>query len=498
MAEEEKEQQVQEQPSESPDGAGLLDKIIEQGRMARDKSQEPYARDMLGEFVTQVLDEGMTVQKDTVAAINQRIADIDELLTAQVNEIMHAEEFQKLEGSWKGLEFLVKNTETSPSLKLRLLNISKKDVHKDLERAVEFDQSQLFKKIYEAEYGVFGGMPYSLLIGDYEFGRHPQDIDLLEKMSNVAAAAHAPFIAAASPDLFDMDSFNQLSDPRDLSKIFESKEAGMIKWRSFRDSEDSRYVALVMPHILMRLPYGAKTKPVEGFNFEEDVSGKVHGKYLWGNAAYALGQRIADAFSKFNWCAAIRGVEGGGLVEGLPTHTFGTDEGDIALKCPTEIAITDRREKELSDLGFISLVHCKGKDYAAFFGGQTTQKPKVYNTDEANANARISTVLPYVFTCSRIAHYMKSMMRDKIGSFATADKVSVFLNNWIRQYVLDRDDADQELKAKHPLREARIDVTEVPGKPGSYKAVAFLRPHFQLEELTASIRLVADLPKPAK
>ncbi|HHC24004.1 MAG TPA: type VI secretion system contractile sheath large subunit, partial [Desulfobacterales bacterium] len=296
MAEEEKEQQVQEQPSESPDGAGLLDKIIEQGRMARDKSQEPYARDMLGEFVTQVLDEGMTVQKDTVAAINQRIADIDELLTAQVNEIMHAEEFQKLEGSWKGLEFLVKNTETSPSLKLRLLNISKKDVHKDLERAVEFDQSQLFKKIYEAEYGVFGGMPYSLLIGDYEFGRHPQDIDLLEKMSNVAAAAHAPFIAAASPDLFDMDSFNQLSDPRDLSKIFESKEAGMIKWRSFRDSEDSRYVALVMPHILMRLPYGAKTKPVEGFNFEEDVSGKVHGKYLWGNAAYALGQRIADAF----------------------------------------------------------------------------------------------------------------------------------------------------------------------------------------------------------
>jgi type VI secretion system protein ImpC len=500
MAEEEKEQQTvtEAQPSESPDEASLLDQIIKQGRMARDESQKPYARDLLGEFVTQVLDAGMTVEKDAVAAINHQIAKIDELLTRQVNEIMHAEEFQKLESSWRGLEFMVKNTETSPSLKLRLLNVSKQDVLKDLERAVEFDQSQLFKKIYEAEYGVFGGTPYSLLIGDYEFGRHPQDMSLIEKMSNVAAAAHAPFIAAASPDLFDMDSFTQLSDPRDLSKIFESKEAGMIKWRSFRNSEDSRYVALALPHILMRLPYGASTKPVEGFNFEEDVTGKVHEKYLWGNAAYALGQRIADAFAKYNWCAAIRGVEGGGLVEGLPTHTFNTDEGDIALKCPTEIAITDRREKELSDLGFISLVHCKGTDYAAFFGGQTTQKPKIYTTEEANANARISTVLPYVFTCSRIAHYMKAMMRDKIGSFASAENVSDFLNNWIRHYVLDRDDAGQELKAKHPLREARIDVTEIPGKPGAYKAVAFLRPHFQLEELSASIRLVADLPQPAK
>lgn len=497
MAEEEKEQQIvtqeQEQPSDEP---SLLDKIIKQGRMARDESQKPYARDLLGEFVTQVLDEGMTVEKDTVGAINKRIAQIDEILTAQVNEIMHAHEVQKLEASWRGLEFLVKNTETSPSLKLRLLNVSKEDVRKDLERASEFDQSQLFKKIYEAEYGVFGGTPYSLLIGDYEFGRHPQDIALLEKLSSVAAAAHAPFIAAASPDLFDMDSFTQMSDPRDLSKIFESKEAGMIKWRSFRDSEDSRYVALTLPHILMRLPYGAATNPVDGFDFEEDVTGKVHEKYLWGNAAYALGQRIADAFSKYNWCAAIRGVEGGGLVEGLPTHTFSTDDGDIALKCPTEIAITDRREKELSELGFISLVHCKGTDYAAFFGGQTTQKPKVYTTDEANANARISTVLPYVFTCSRIAHYMKAMMRDKVGSFASVENVSAFLNNWIRTYVLDRDDADQELKAKHPLREGRIDVSEVPGKPGSYKAVAFLRPHFQLEELTASIRLVADLPQP--
>jgi len=292
-----------------------------------------------------------------------------------------------------------------------------------------------------------------------------------------------------------MSSFTQLGIPRDLAKIFESAE--LIKWRSFRDSEDSRYVTLALPHILMRLPYGADTVPVEGLNFEEDVDGTDHAKYLWGNAAYALAQRITNAFALYKWCAAIRGVEGGGLVEGLPTHTFSTDEGDIALKCPTEIAITDRREKELSDLGLISLVHCKGTDYAAFFGGQTVQKAKVYDTDAANANARISTVLPYILAASRFAHYLKAIMRDKIGSFQTADTISSYLNRWIGNYVLAQDDASQNLKSQYPLREARVDVTEIPGKPGCYNAIAFLRPHFQLEELTASIRLVAELPPPA-
>lgn len=463
--------------------------------MVRDDSQVPYARDLIGELVTQILDEGMTISADTAAMINRRIAEIDELLTKQLNEIMHAAEFQKLEASWRGLNFLVMNTETSPMLKLRLLNITQPELLKDLEKAVEFDQSQLFKKVYEEEYGTFGGHPFSLLVGDYEFGRHPQDMALLEKLSSVAAAAHAPFIGAGSSKLFDMDSFTQLGIPRDISKIFESLE--LIKWRSFRDSEDSRYVTLVLPHILMRLPYGAETVPVEGLGFEEDVDGKDHQKYLWGNPAYALAQRITDAFSKYRWCAAIRGVEGGGLVEGLPTHTFHTDEGDIALKCPTEIAITDRREKEINDQGFISLVHCKGTDYAAFFGGQTTQKPKVYDTAEANANARLSTVLPYILAASRFAHYIKSIMRDKIGSFLTADNVSAYLNRWISNYVLGKDDAGQEIKARYPLREARVDVTEIPGKPGCYNAVVFLRPHFQLEELTTSIRLVAELPPPA-
>jgi type VI secretion system protein ImpC len=472
----------------------LLERILVEGKLARDQSQREYARDLVGEFVNEVL-AGETVSNDVVDLINDKIAEIDDLLTAQVNEILHTEEFQKLEGSWRGLSFLVFNTETSSRLKLRLLNITKPELLKDLEKAVEFDQSALFKKVYEEEYGTFGGFPYSALIGDFEFGRHPQDIALLEKVSNVAAAAHAPFIASASPRMFDLDAYTELGVPRDLSKIFESAE--LIKWRSFRASEDSRYVSLCLPRVLLRLPYGPDTVPVEGLSFVEDTDGRDHSKYLWGNPAYILGQRITSAFAQYGWTAAIRGVEGGGKVEGLPAHTFRTDEGDIALKCPTEIAITDRREKELNDLGFITLVHCKNTDYAAFFGGQTTNKPKTYNLAAANANARISSMLPYILSASRFAHYIKAIMRDKVGSFMSRENVQVYLNNWIMGYVLGKDDAGQPLKAQYPLRDARIDVTDIPGKPGSYNAVVFLRPHFQLEELTASIRLVAELPPPA-
>lgn len=473
----------------------LLERIVHEGRMALDDSQAAYAKDLIAEFVNQVVAAGDTMPGDVVEAINVRIAQIDELISNQLNEIMHASDFQTLEATWRGMAYLVYNTETSTRLKLRVLNAPKKDVLKDLEKAVEFDQSALFKMIYEEEYGTFGGTPYGVLLGDYEFGRHPQDMALLEKLSNVAAAAHAPFIAAASPKMLDMESYTELGTPRDLAKIFESAE--MIKWRSFRNSEDSRYVALALPHVLLRLPYGPDTKPVEGVNFVEDVDGTDHSRYLWGNAAWALGQRITDAFAKYSWCAAIRGAEGGGKVEGLPTHTFKTDEGDIALKCPTEIAITDRREKELNDLGFISLVHCKNTDYAAFFGGQTANKPKVYNTNEANANARLSSVLPYVLAASRFAHYIKVIMRDKIGSFMTRANVEQYLNTWMANYILLSDDGSQSEKAKYPLREGRIDVVDVPGKPGCYKATVFMRPHFQLEELSASIRLVADLPAPA-
>jgi type VI secretion system protein ImpC len=312
----------------------------------------------------------------------------------------------------------------------------------------------------------------------------------------VAAAAHAPFLSAAAPELFNFDSYTELGEPRDLAKIFQSVE--YAKWKSFRESEDSRYVALAMPHILMRLPYGRANVPVESFDFEEQVDGTDHKKYLWGNAAWALGTRLTEAFAKYHWCAAIRGVEGGGLVQGLPVHTFKTDEGDVALKCPTEIAITDRREKELADLGFVPLVHCKGTDYAAFFSTQSCCKAKTYDTDAANANARLSSQIQYILAVSRFAHYLKSMMRDKIGSFMTRKNAEDFLNRWINNYVLLDDNASQEMKAKFPLREARIDVSEVPGKPGVYRAVSFLKPHFQLDELTVSLRLVAELPPPAK
>ena len=489
-------QQAEAQTTEQVQEVSLLDQILTEGKMARDDFQKEQAKDMIGEFVSQVMSGELTMSKNMDVAINARIAEIDRLLSAQMNEIMHHEEFQKLEGSWRGVHHLVKNSLTGTMLKIRVMSVSKKELLKDFERALEFDQSAMFKKIYEDEYGTFGGAPYGALIGDYEFGNHPQDLALLESLSQVASAAHAPFISAASSEMFGWDEFAEMTDVRDISKIFDRTE--YAKWRSFRESEDSRYVGLTLPHVLGRVPYGAATKPTENFNFEEDVDGTDHKKYLWSNAAYAMGTRLTEAFSMHNWCVAIRGVEGGGLVDGLPTHTFATDEGEVAMKCPTEVAITDRREKEFSDNGFIPLVHCKGTDYAAFFATQSANKAKKYDTDSANANARLSTQLQYIFAVSRFAHYLKSMMRDKIGSFMSRSEAQIFLNRWISKYVLENDVAPAAQKAKYPLREARVDVTEIPGKPGCYRAVAFLRPHFQLDELSVSLRLVADLPPPAK
>jgi len=474
----------------------LLTRILDQGRLARNEIQAQQAKDMIGEFVQEVMQGQLVVTKDMESAINARIAEIDRLVSAQLNEVMHAEAFQKLEGSWRGLNHLVMNSETGTMLKIRVFNCSKKDLLKDLERAAEFDQSALFKKVYEEEFGTFGGQPFGAMIGDYEFSNHPQDMSLLEKISGVAAAANAPFISAASPELFGWESYQDLTEVRDLAKIFDRTE--FAKWRSFRESEDSRYVGLTLPRTLARLPYGKETIPTETFQFQEDVTGRDHNKYLWSNAAYAFGTRLTESFAMYQWCAAIRGVEGGGLVQGLPTHTFQTDEGDVALKCPTEISITDRREKEFSDLGFIPLVHCKNTDYAAFFGAQSCQKAKKYDQDAANANARLSTQLQYIMAVSRFAHYIKAMMRDKIGSFMSRSDCENFLNQWIMQYVVSNDNVGQEMKASHPLKEARIEVAEIAGKPGAYKAVAFLRPHFQLDELTVSLRLVAELPPSAR
>lgn len=477
--------------------ASLLDQAI-----SVTKTAEPdEMQDLLRNLTSEALSGTVTFSKNLTQTFNKAIAAIDEKLSQQLSAIMHHESVQKLEGSWRGLNYLVKNSETSATLKIRVLNMSKKDLHKDLTKAVEFDQSQIFKKIYENEFGTPGGEPYGALIGDYEFGCGTEDLEVLQGMSNVAAASFAPFVAASSPNMFGLESFSELSKPRDLEKIFESSE--YIKWRSFRDSEDSRFVTLAMPRVLSRVPYGEKGREIEEFKFEEqpiDSDGKLSpsmtsDKFTWMNASYALGERLTSAFAKYGWCVAVRGAEGGGKVENLPSYTFISDDGDVDQQCPTEIGITDRREAELSKLGFLPLCHYKGSDYAVFFGAQTTQKPKKYDSPDATANAAISARMPYIMATSRFSHYLKVMGRDKIGSFMEASNCEKWLNDWIRNFVNGNPDASAEMKAQYPLAEATVSVKEVPGSPGSYNAVAYLRPWLQMEELTASMRLVARIPQ---
>jgi type VI secretion system protein ImpC len=484
-------------------GSGsLLDEILAGAHLVRETpdlkrraDEVKHARDLIGAFVDQVIaQKGQLDQRteDSVKAIEAMIEEIDRRIGEQLDAILHHQKFKALESKWRGLHYLVMNSETGTSLKIRVLNVSKKELGKDLDGALEFDRSTLFKKVYEEEYGTFGGDPFGLLVGDYEFDGTVPDVAMLTSISGVAAAAHAPFLASASAQLFDMDGYTTLDVPGDLAKLFE--RTTLEPWRQFRKSDDSRYVALTLPHVLLRTPYGKNTLPVEGFNYEEKAV--EHDDFLWGNAAYALAQRINSAFSLYHWCAAIRGVEGGGLVEGLPFYTF-KSAGEDVIKCPTELAITDRRENELAAQGLIALCYKKNSNQAAFFGGATVNKPATYNLASANANARLSAQLPYILATSRFAHYIKVMMRDKVGSFMSRENVANYLNNWIAEYVLLNDSAGQDTKARLPLREARVDVTDVPGKPGAYRAIAFLRPHFQLNELTVSMRLVAELPPPA-
>ncbi|BAI72426.1 hypothetical protein AZL_017880 [Azospirillum sp. B510] len=479
------------------EGTGLS--ILDQAIAATKQTEPDRAQELLRTLTQEALAGTVTFNKNLGQTISKAIAEIDAKISKQLNAIMHHEKFQKLEGSWRGLNYLVMNSETGSTLKIRVMNCPKKDLYKDISKAVEFDQSNLFKKIYENEFGIAGGEPYGALIGDYEFTSHPEDVELLSGVSNVAAAAFAPFISAASPKLFGFEDMTELSKPRDLEKIFDSVE--YAKWRSFRESDDSRFVTLTMPRVLARLPYGASTKPIEEFEYEEaPFDGGVarpmrHGDYCWMNAAYAMGERLTSAFSQYGWCTAIRGAEGGGKVENLPFHTFTSDDGDSDAKCPTEIGITDRREAELSKLGFLPLCHYKNQDYAVFFGAQTTQKAKKYDRPEATANAAISARLPYIMATSRFAHYLKIMARDKIGSFMEASDCEAWLNRWILNYVNGNADAGQEMKAKYPLAEAKVQVKEIPGKPGSYNAVAWMRPWLQMEELTTSMRMVARIPQ---
>jgi type VI secretion system protein ImpC len=443
----------------------------------------------------QALAHTKLIGSDVVVSIEAMIAALDKKLTEQVNQILHHADFQQMESAWRGLHYLINNTESDEMLKVKVFNVSKAELGKTLKRykGTAWDQSPIFKKVYTEEYDQFGGHPFGCLVGDYFFDHSAPDVEILGEMAKIAAASHAPFIAGANPNTMQMGSWQELANPRDLTKIFGTPE--YAAWRSLRESEDSRYIGLAMPRFLSRLPYGAKTNPVEAFDFEEETGGGDHGKYTWSNSAYAMAVNINRSYKLYGWGTSIRGVESGGAVEGLPAHTFPTDDGGVDMKCPTEIAISDRREAELAKNGFMPLVHRKNSDFAAFIGAQSLQKPAEYDDPDATANANLAARLPYLFACCRFAHYLKCIVRDKIGSFKERAAMEKYLNNWIMNYV-DGDPANSSdtVKAQKPLAAAEVTVEEVPGNPGYYSSKFLLRPHYQLEGLTVSLRLVSKLP----
>lgn len=488
-------QQEPQAPEAQPAELGEFRRLLDREFRPKSERTREAVHAAVEILAKEALQSTVLVSEDAMATITALIAAIDEKLTQQINLIIHHEEFHKLEGAWRGVHYLINNTETDEMLKIRVLNISKKDLSKTLQKfkGTAWDQSPFFKKVYEEEYGQLGGEPYGCLVGDYYFDHGPQDVELLGEISKISAATHAPFMAAAAPSLLQMDSWQELSNPRDLTKIFQTDE--YAPWRSLRESDDSRYIGLALPRFLARLPYGAKTSPVEEFDFEEDTEGAKHDKYCWANSAYAMAVNINRSFKLYGWCSRIRGIESGGSVEGLPCHTFPTDDGGVDMKCPTEIAISDRREAELAKNGFMPLIHRKGSDFAAFIGAQSLQKPEEYDDADATANANLAARLPYLFAACRFAHYLKCIVRDKIGSFKEREAMQKWLQNWILNYV-DGDPAhsSEETKAKRPLAAAEVVVEEVEGNPGYYTSKFYLRPHYQLEGLTVSLRLVSKLP----
>lgn len=494
MAENTPQSQAQQQPEAVAAELNEFDALLQKQFKPKTDQAKEAVQNAVKTLAETALAQTTLISSDAVKTIEAMIAELDRKLSEQVNLILHHEDFKALEGSWRGLHHLITNTETDETLKIRVMNITKKEMSREIKKykGTAWDQSPLFKKLYEQEYGTPGGEPYGAIIGDYYFDHTPPDVEILSGMAQVAAAAHAPFIAAAGPSLMNMDSWQQLGDPRDLTKIFQTAE--YAPWRSLRDSDDSRYLGLTMPRFLSRLPYGANTNPVEDFDFEEDVEGADHSKYVWSNAAYAMAVNINRAFKLYGWCSRIRGMESGGDVQGLPCHTFPTDDGGVDMKCPTEVAITDRREAELAKNGLIPLSHYKNTDYAVFMGAQSVQKPVEYEDPDATANANLSARLPYLFAVSRFAHYLKCIVRDKIGSFKEREDMSTWLNKWITQYVTTDATASEEVKARYPLAAAEVVVEDIEGNPGYYSAKFFLRPHYQLEGLTVSLRLVSKLP----
>jgi type VI secretion system protein ImpC len=492
------EQAAQAQPAaataELNEFESLLNKEFKP-KTAEAKSAVKLAVQTLAE---QALAASTLVSDNAIKTIEAIIAEIDRKLSEQINLILHHDDFKALEGSWRGLHYLVNNTETGENLKIRVMNISKKEVSKTLKKfkGTAWDQSPLFKKLYEEEFGMPGGQPFGALMGDYYFDHSAPDVEMLAGIAQISAAAHAPFLSAASPSLLNMETWQELANPRDLAKIFGTPE--YAAWKSLRQSEDARYLGLTMPRVLARLPYGAKTSPVEEFAFEEDTAGADHTKYTWTNAAYSMATNVTRSFKLYGWCARIRGAESGGMVEGLPVHSFPTDDGGVDMKCPTEIGITDRREAELASCGMMPISHWKNTDYAVFVGAQSLQKPQEYDDPDATANANLAARLPYLFATCRFAHFLKCIVRDKVGGFASRESLQKWLNDWISRYVDSNPSSTDEVKARFPLSSAEVVVEEVEGNPGYYTSKFFLKPHYQLEGLTVSLRLVSKLPSEKK
>jgi len=438
-----------------------------------------------------------TPESDVYPAIEALIAGLDRQLTRQINPILHHPALARLEGAWRGLHHLVSHTETDTQLRIRVLNLGQREAQRLLRRypGAAWDQSPLFRKIYEDEYGQLGGTPYGCLVADWYVDHGPADVELLAGVARIAAAAHAPFITGASPAVLQMQSWRELANPRDLAKIFENTE--YAPWRSLRGSDDARFVGLAMPRFLARLPWGARGQPVEAFAFEEHIDPADPQAHVWANAAYAMAANITRAFKRHGWCTAIRGVESGGEVAHLPVHVFPSDEGGLAMQCPTEIAISDRREAELAQAGFMPLIHRKNSDVAAFIGANSLQRPARHDDPDATANAALAARLPALFAACRFAHYLKCLVRDKVGSFTTAAALQRQLTDWIHQYVIaNPEHAGPALQARKPLAAAEVLVDEVPGQPGVCQARLLLRPHYQLEGMQLSLRLVSRLPRP--
>lgn len=475
-----------------------FEKLLNQEFKPKTEEVNSAVHNAVNTLVAQALEHTTLVSDNAIKTIEGIIAELDKKLSAQVNEIIHHKDFTNMESAWRGLSYLVNNTQTSDTLKVKVLNVSKNEIQKSLKKfkGTAWDQSPLFKKLYENEYGTAGGEPYGAIVGDFYFSHSVQDIEILKGIAQISSAAHAPFISSADPEIMNLDSWQDLLNPRDLSKIFSTPE--YAAWRSFRESDDSRYVALTLPRVLSRVPYDPTNNPVEGFNFVEDTGAGNSDKYNWMNAAYAMGVNINRSFADYGWCARIRGVESGGIVESLPTHTFPTDDGGMAMKCPTEIAITDRREAELSKNGFLPLCYWKNTDYAVFLGGQTVNKPQEYDNPDATANASLSARLPYIFATCRFAHYLKCIVRDKVGSFKERADMERWLSDWVSNYVTSDPNASEEVKAKYPLSEAKVSVEDIEGQPGYYSAKFYLKPHYQLEGLTTSLRLTTKVPSGVK